>query len=226
MAQRGDVNTDAPGFIESLKQHFNRLPTRYALDVNIESLDVLSHKRLLDEARSDPTTVSFSVRPVEVVVQRQRDMSSGSPMVSIMLTGPIMPRCALTLSMPQVKRAMEKALPKPAFGSSPNLQVGAPNCGSIGFQFCSTESQLVSSIQALAIEAGEKLFDSNSEELPSPSGHHDGEHMAFYEITVASADQPKLLSRLSEALVRLGFGLPVPKWLYMALLTVALSHAE
>lgn len=35
------------------------------------------------------------------------------------------------------------------------------------------------------------------------SGHEgSGEtHLAFYEITIASADQPKLLSRLSEALV-------------------------
>ena len=78
LAQRGDVETNAPGFLDGLRHHFNRLPTRYALDVNIESLDVLSHKRLLDEARSDPTAVSFAVRPVEVVVQRQRDLS-GSP---------------------------------------------------------------------------------------------------------------------------------------------------
>jgi hypothetical protein len=52
----------------------------------------------------------------------------------------------------------------------------------------------------LTIEAGEKIAE---EDMASPSGHnHDGEHMTFYEITVASADQPKLLSRLSEALVR------------------------
>jgi len=161
LAKRGDVDTAAPGFLNDLKQHFNRLPTRYALDVNIESLDVLSHQRLLDEARSDPTTVSFAVRPVEVVVQRSRDLS-GSP----------------------VRRTLcDNVLPKPAFGSSPNLQ-------------------------ALAIEAGEKLLDSSPlEDMPSPSGYHDGEHMAFYEITVASADQPKLLSRLSEALSDLGLNI-------------------
>lgn len=44
-------------------------------------------------------------------------------------------------------------------------------------------------------------MESNGDELPSPSGHGEAEHLAFYEITVASADQPKLLSRLSEALV-------------------------
>ncbi len=40
---------------------------RYALDVNINSLDVLNHKRLLDSARSDPSAVSFQLRPVDVV---------------------------------------------------------------------------------------------------------------------------------------------------------------
>ena len=47
------------------------LPTpalcRYALDVNISSLDVLNHKRLLDSARADPSAVSFQLRPVDVV---------------------------------------------------------------------------------------------------------------------------------------------------------------
>lgn len=64
---RGDVDVSSPGFIESICQHFERLPTRYALDINLDSLDVLSHKRLLDEARADPVTVSFAVRPVEVL---------------------------------------------------------------------------------------------------------------------------------------------------------------
>lgn len=64
---RGDVDVSAPGFVESICQHFERLPTRYALDINLDSLDVLSHKRLLDEARADPVTVSFAVRPVEVL---------------------------------------------------------------------------------------------------------------------------------------------------------------
>ena len=34
--------------------------------MNISSLDVLNHKRLLDSARSDPSAVSFQVRPVDV----------------------------------------------------------------------------------------------------------------------------------------------------------------
>ena len=59
---------DSPGVIEGIQRHFQLLPTRYALDVNITSLDVLNHKRLLESARADPSAVSFQVRPVDVVL--------------------------------------------------------------------------------------------------------------------------------------------------------------
>lgn len=51
----------------SHRPHPAPLRRRYALDVNIGSLDVLNHKRLLDSARSDPSAVSFQLRPVDVV---------------------------------------------------------------------------------------------------------------------------------------------------------------
>ena len=57
-----------PEVIEGIKQHFNSLPTRYALDVNISSLDILNHHRLLQSARNDPAAVSFQVRSVDVGV--------------------------------------------------------------------------------------------------------------------------------------------------------------
>jgi hypothetical protein len=66
LQERGDVELSQQ-LLASILNHFLALPTRYALDVNIDSLDVLSHKRLLEEARADPTTVSFAVRPVEVL---------------------------------------------------------------------------------------------------------------------------------------------------------------
>lgn len=52
---------------------------------------------------------------------------------------------------------------------------------------------LLSNLQALALEANERADDE--------SGREELEHITFYEITIASVDQPKLLSRLSEALV-------------------------
>lgn len=66
LRDRRGIELEAPGVIEGIQQHFQQLPTRYALDVNIGSLDVLNHKRLLDSARQDPSAVSFQVRPVDV----------------------------------------------------------------------------------------------------------------------------------------------------------------
>lgn len=178
LAARGDLELTEE-FRNQIKTHFDRLPTRYALDVSLDSLDVLSHKRLLDEARADPSAVSFAVRPVEIVVPRHRDADLSSPS----------PRGTNSASaVPQATKRPETAAPsskgllaKPAFGSSPNLQ-------------------------ALAIEVGE----SHGPSTPgghSLSGRDFAEHMSFWEITVASADQPKLLSRLSEALSDLGLNI-------------------
>jgi hypothetical protein len=68
LRERKSIDLEAPGFIEGIKQHFQLLPTRYALDVNTSGLDVLNHKRLLDSARADPSAVSFQVRPVDVSI--------------------------------------------------------------------------------------------------------------------------------------------------------------
>ncbi|GLC45485.1 hypothetical protein PLESTM_001740800 [Pleodorina starrii] len=159
LAERGDVELDAV-LLEGIRQHFDRLPTRYALDVNVDGLDVLSHKRLLDEARADPTTVSFAVRPVEIVAQRPES------------------------SPHELQRANSRKLGlcRPAFGSSPNLQ-------------------------ALALEVGERTEVQEAEPAAAGPGRSAEENAVFYEITIASVDQPKLLSRLSEALGDLGLNI-------------------
>lgn len=65
-----------------------------------------------------------------------------------------------------------RPLPRPAFGSSPNLQ-------------------------ALVLEAEERL-EASTASVPVN---------VFYEVTIASIDQPKLLSRLSESLSDLGLNI-------------------
>ena len=45
LRQRGTIDLDAPGVLAGIREHFQRLPSRYALDVNISTLDVLNHKR-------------------------------------------------------------------------------------------------------------------------------------------------------------------------------------
>ncbi|KHN33825.1 Putative serine/threonine-protein kinase [Glycine soja] len=60
-----------PGFEDELWAHFYRLPSRYALDMNVErAQDVLMHKRLLDIARA-PTTAfgpAVEVRLVQKLI--------------------------------------------------------------------------------------------------------------------------------------------------------------
>ncbi|KAG1662429.1 hypothetical protein FOA52_004010 [Chlamydomonas sp. UWO 241] len=176
LSARGDIDTAAPGFVESLRNHFELLPTRYALDVNLDSLDVLSHARLLDEARADPVSVSYAIRPVEVLVPRGASSAQchmGSPG---------------SLGTSKSPRAM------PAFGSSPNLQALAIEA----VEEAERQSSLTPQ-DTLAL-----LSRASSNQLGL---EHDHDRMTFYEITVASADRPKLLSRLSEALGDVGLNI-------------------
>ncbi|KAI4317000.1 hypothetical protein L6164_024915 [Bauhinia variegata] len=56
-----------PGFEDELWTHFYRLPTRYALDMNVErAQDVLMHKRLLHMALAPSTRPAVEVRLVQV----------------------------------------------------------------------------------------------------------------------------------------------------------------
>ncbi|KAK9825662.1 hypothetical protein WJX81_007564 [Elliptochloris bilobata] len=166
LRERRTIDLDAPGIVEGIQQHFQLLPTRYALDVNIGSLDVLNHKRLLDSARADPSAVSFQVRPVDVAGAAQGNGSSVDRRPSFGNLDTLLTEAA---SAQAVARSLSRhrSLPRPAFGSSPNLQ-------------------------ALVLEVEERLEGARSV-VGSPE-------TCFFEVTVASVDQPKLLSRLSECL--------------------------
>ncbi|KAL6295508.1 hypothetical protein ACE6H2_003650 [Prunus campanulata] len=93
------------GFEDELWAHFNRLPTRYALDVNVErAQDVLMHKRLLLMAH-DPAT-----RPAVEVHLVQVHSASGSNL----------PRKADAQCSAY---ASKQSHPPPAFGLSPDLEL-------------------------------------------------------------------------------------------------------
>jgi len=58
-----------PGFEDELWNHFNRLPIRYAMDLNLEGPeDVLMHMKLLQQAYDSATKSAFEVRSVQVPV--------------------------------------------------------------------------------------------------------------------------------------------------------------
>ncbi|XP_055803187.1 serine/threonine-protein kinase STY17-like [Solanum dulcamara] len=94
-----------PGFEDQLWLHFNRLPARYASDVNVERAeDVLMHKRLLDIAEDPENGPAFDVRLVQV-----------QPMYTGVSTN--------TVDVdPSVNEEIPSIHPPPTFGSSPNLQ--------------------------------------------------------------------------------------------------------
>ncbi|KAI7739681.1 hypothetical protein M8C21_020548 [Ambrosia artemisiifolia] len=61
------VDTELPDFEDQLWLHFNRLPPRYALDVNVERAeDVIAHKRVLQMAEDPANRPAFDVRLVQV----------------------------------------------------------------------------------------------------------------------------------------------------------------
>ncbi|PWA94530.1 ACT domain-containing protein [Artemisia annua] len=103
-----DINNDEvnqPGFDQQLLAHFNRLPTRYALDVNVERAeDVLMHKRLLHLAHDPANRPAFEVRLVQV--SPTSDGSSDD----------------LVYSSSPRQEPTHSIHPPPAFGSSPNLE--------------------------------------------------------------------------------------------------------
>nr|KJB58019.1 hypothetical protein B456_009G190600 [Gossypium raimondii] len=102
-----------PAFEDELWAHFSRLPTRYALDVNVERAeDVLMHKRLLSKARDPAGRPAIQVRLVQL-----RSAMDGSQVESVQMkfAGKADAQCS---DYPNKKRVH----PPPAFGTSSDLE--------------------------------------------------------------------------------------------------------
>ncbi|KAK7270158.1 hypothetical protein RIF29_23100 [Crotalaria pallida] len=110
----GNEEAMQPGFDDRLWAHFNRLPARYALDVNVErAADVLMHKRLLHLAHDPANRPAIEVRLVQV-----QPTSDGNSADSFQSDAP-------GQESGQSSSKFSNRLgvhPPPAFGSSPNLE--------------------------------------------------------------------------------------------------------
>ncbi|WOL18901.1 serine/threonine-protein kinase STY46 [Canna indica] len=111
-AERPEVQS--PVFEDGLWSHFNRLPARYALDVNVERAeDVLMHKRLLELAQESSNRPVFAVRLVQVapvLEGNQADISDSN-------------NAPGTADAQSTSTYFKQSVhPPPAFGSSPNLE--------------------------------------------------------------------------------------------------------
>ncbi|KAK9990072.1 hypothetical protein SO802_025057 [Lithocarpus litseifolius] len=102
------------GFDDQLWLHFNRFPSRYALDVNVERAeDVLTHKRLLQLAEDPANRPAFDVRLVQVY-----PIASGNFVDSVNLDSS-MKEDAQSSFHSESRLTFH---PPPTFGSSPNLE--------------------------------------------------------------------------------------------------------
>ncbi|KAF5745793.1 ACT-like protein tyrosine kinase family protein isoform 1 [Tripterygium wilfordii] len=110
LKESDNEESNRPGFDDDLWAHFNRLPARYALDVNVERAeDVLMHKRLLHLAHDPNNRPAIDVHLVQV--HHISDCNSADSMLSDLPAE----------ESPQPKSRLS-VHPPPAFGSSPNLE--------------------------------------------------------------------------------------------------------
>ncbi|RZC48546.1 hypothetical protein C5167_016967 [Papaver somniferum] len=102
-----------PGFDDELWAHFNRLPARYALNLNVERAeDVLIHKRLLLQAHDPADRPAFEIRLVQA-----------SPVFDGHNTDSSLPDSPTNDDTESTSHTMGQSIhPQPSFGSSHNLE--------------------------------------------------------------------------------------------------------
>ncbi|KAL6226960.1 hypothetical protein ACLB2K_000919 [Fragaria x ananassa] len=107
-----------PGFDDQLWLHFNRLPARYALDVNVERAeDVLTHKRLLQLAKDPANQPAFEVRTVQVTTHAVYPMCNGNAGDSVHSDSSMKEDAQSSYN-----HNRQGIHAPPTFGSSPNLE--------------------------------------------------------------------------------------------------------
>eukprot|EP00238_Polyblepharides_amylifera_P011568 CAMPEP_0196581798 /NCGR_PEP_ID=MMETSP1081-20130531/35622_1 /TAXON_ID=36882 /ORGANISM="Pyramimonas amylifera, Strain CCMP720" /LENGTH=637 /DNA_ID=CAMNT_0041902153 /DNA_START=111 /DNA_END=2024 /DNA_ORIENTATION=+ len=188
-----DEEVRLPHFHRQLWSHFERLPTRYSLEIFYSDPEnVLLHKRLLDQAQeNDENHPQIMVRTVEVFFDEDDNVGS-SPHGS-----------------------KKRRHPAPAFGSSPNLPRLLEKWGSYQnisemkqgsydrWQGSFEEEDILGTSSpnpSMGSGLGQETFASKasleSEELPS--------QMVLHEITIAGKDKAHRLTALSAAVCDVG----------------------
>lgn len=164
-------------FVQNLYDHFEKLPRRYALNVNTNSLDVLQHKRLLDEVRKDNASILFQFRPVHYALS-----SASSLAESVAIKVPHKRKLQVSVSCPNFNRS-GSSLAQAAFVPNPGFAT-LPCAGRV-------------------LGNGAENDESMSSSSEGSSKHQN----IKYEVTIACQDQPRLLSRFGDALGDIGLNI-------------------
>ncbi|KAH0433666.1 hypothetical protein IEQ34_026977 [Dendrobium chrysotoxum] len=123
LKESGSPEVLAPSFKEDLWSHFNRLPVRYALDVNVERAeDVLTHKRLLQQAQDPVIQLAFDIRPVQMPRGESYGINSQSE-EDTYLSQKFNTNFQANFFKPMgILETVRSIHPPPTFGSSTNLE--------------------------------------------------------------------------------------------------------
>ncbi|KAF3605382.1 hypothetical protein DY000_02045458 [Brassica cretica] len=174
-----------PDFEDRLWQHFNRLPARYAFDVNVERAeDVLTHLRLLKLAEDPATRPAFEVRNVQV------SQSSSKP------------------------HGKGVVLSTPTFGSSPNFEAIMIRSWKDRICRTEREGEMTKSKGRREVIENRK-GGRNDEEQREKRSDRDVDSAVnatlatrpMHEITFSTIHKPKLLSQLTSLLSELGLNI-------------------
>ncbi|CAM6085958.1 unnamed protein product [Calypogeia fissa] len=184
LAEAGNEIVNEPGFADELQAHFNRLPTRYALDVNTERAeDVLTHKNLLLLAETPENRPAFHVRAVHILPVSS-DVGEGSPGRIEEEPSPLSSPMQYLLGGLSGRPPKINVHPPPSFGSTPNLQD-----------------------LALEINHKNKDLDNDQEDSGDQGFNINYPHAPMHEVCFSTVDKPKLLSQLSSLLADVGLNI-------------------
>eukprot|EP00210_Caulerpa_lentillifera_P008547 g8153.t1 len=178
LREHTNVDLEEEGFIESLRKHFELLPARYFVDVNLYGMEILEHKELLEKARNNPQSIAFRIRDVEAYYPKLVDQTGtsaetggggggGGITLSQSLESPA------SISVGRVHGLSGQAL-RPSFPSSSSLQ------------------NMMSDF----------VDHPSNDEIPA-----DMELLKIKEIIVAAKDTPQLLSRVTNAMSMAGLNI-------------------
>ncbi|KAF7829015.1 serine/threonine-protein kinase STY17 isoform X1 [Senna tora] len=179
---------NVPGFDDQLWLHFNRLPARYALDVNVERAeDVLAHKRLLKLAEDPANRPVFQVRLVQVYPY------GCSNFVDSMHSDPSEKEDAQSSFNYSFKQG--RVHPPPTFGSSSNLEALARQTSKNNFEDGDGDMDVT------------PCFSRSRDILFLVSISCPSKIRPMHEITFSTVDKPKVLSQLTSLLGEMGLNI-------------------
>ncbi|KAL1543712.1 non-specific serine/threonine protein kinase [Salvia divinorum] len=168
-----------PHFLDLLEAHFNRLPTSYGLDINMEKVeDVLLHQKLLASAKDPDNQPVFHIRFLENFCTRDDDLEG---------------------------EQISSALPASFLDDSVNNGVRLSNDRN---RSSWGDHETYSKLEDLNLDVRKDSNDVNKEiSLEDFALREEASFLPIHEIIFSTLDKPKLLSQLSALLSDAGLNI-------------------